>query len=324
MKSMNLTRIMAVLLLSLAMVAVVLSPSLSMGADSGSGGGDIGDPGLYNLYAGQRTLVGHIEVWNDADCIYVKYMITEPGWYLTETHVEVGDDMADIPQTKGNPIPGKFSQGESYSVGDLITEDIFCFPRGDCDDFSKFIAAHASVVHMCGCQVDRCETAWAATEVGQMPFPGKNWATFITYEIQGGWDLVETLTVMSNDIDGETSMYKLDSDRCYKIVVSGYFINTGQGDEWVDAAYLSMPPHDDPWMANHPGYDDKLLELQINEQFVNWGAYDATHEYSYVMPGNDAQVTFRVFDGNVATNAQDSGWMGDNSGSLTVMIYQSY
>ena len=29
-----------------------------------------------------------------------------------------------------------------------------------------------------------CETAWAGTDVGQLPFPGKNWATYFRYEVQ--------------------------------------------------------------------------------------------------------------------------------------------
>jgi len=64
------------------------------------------------LYAGQTNLIGSVKVWNDDTTLYVYFDTTE---VLLETHVHVGTDVSDIPQTKkGNPIPGQFDSAISY------------------------------------------------------------------------------------------------------------------------------------------------------------------------------------------------------------------
>ena len=68
----------------------------------------------YDLLAGQDQLAGQVLVWDVDGDAYVQY-VANHGWCITETHVEVAADEADIPQTrKGNPIPGQFSQGETF------------------------------------------------------------------------------------------------------------------------------------------------------------------------------------------------------------------
>ena len=67
-----------------------------------------------SLTAGQTIPVGTVSVWNDEECLYVQYDVTEDDWYLLETHLDVECEVGDIPQTpkdkKGgpNPIPGQF------------------------------------------------------------------------------------------------------------------------------------------------------------------------------------------------------------------------
>ena len=60
------------------------------------------DPFVTDLIAGQHIDVGDVTVWNDGDYLYVTYVVNEPGWYLTETHLHVACDWEDIPQTKKN------------------------------------------------------------------------------------------------------------------------------------------------------------------------------------------------------------------------------
>jgi hypothetical protein len=62
---------------------------------------DGGDPEL-------AIVVGDVLVWNDVGTLYVKYVITDSDWCLTETHLAVATSLVDIPQKNGNPIPGKF------------------------------------------------------------------------------------------------------------------------------------------------------------------------------------------------------------------------
>ncbi len=72
------------------------------------------------------------------------------------------------------------------------------------------------------------------------------------------------------------------------------------------------------------GWPDDLLETQVNNAFVNWGEYNSDHVYSLIMTGTDAVANFAVFDGDTNTNTKNSGWYGDNVGSLTVDIYPIY
>jgi|Wag4MinimDraft_1082647.scaffolds.fasta_scaffold00364_4 hypothetical protein len=99
------------------------------------------------LYAGQHTVVGEVVVWNDGENLYVKYTITEPEWYLVETHLEVATNLGDIPQTRnGNPIPGHFTyKNESHTFG--TTEYTYVIPLENWEKGDElYIAAHAEVV----------------------------------------------------------------------------------------------------------------------------------------------------------------------------------
>lgn len=70
----------------------------------------------YDLYAGQTTLVGTVTVTElSSTSLTVTYNMNA-GYCLTQTHVAVASTPAGIPQTKtGNPIPGQFPQGETFS-----------------------------------------------------------------------------------------------------------------------------------------------------------------------------------------------------------------
>jgi hypothetical protein len=116
--------------------------------------------------AGQTEDIGTVAVTNDDLNLYVTFT-SRDGWYLDETHVAVGMDLADIPQTKkGNPIPGRFP----YACDDLEPLQTTCTVTipldeyGWCADTAIVVAAHAAVVEVAG---DGCDqlTFWA-TEVG--------------------------------------------------------------------------------------------------------------------------------------------------------------
>lgn len=112
----------------------------------------------------------------------------------------------------------------------------------------------------------------------------------------------------------------------YQFVVNGTWENNGQG--VVDAEYVS----EDNWETylNGPnGYDEKLLDLQIDSEFVDWGGYSATHEYQFIFTGTGAAVNFRVFEGDIVTDGDvttytlNQSWYDDNEGKLTVDIYKA-
>lgn len=101
---------------------------------------------LVSMCAAQHMDIGVIDVINDAANLYVSFEIVEPGWYLAETHVAVGDD---IPVTsKGNPIPGQFPYSCELN-GSLQSECEVIIPLGELSGDVK-IAAHAAAFQLAG------------------------------------------------------------------------------------------------------------------------------------------------------------------------------
>lgn len=144
------------------------------------------DPYRTDLIAGGGSLdsamhVGDVLVWNDADYLYVKYIITDPDWCITETHLHVADSFDGIPQTKkGNPIPGHF---EYSGMHNCVSEYTVMIQNEWDSETSLLIAAHASIIKEVvtdNITTYLNETAWGAG----LDFPGKNWATYFEYIIQ--------------------------------------------------------------------------------------------------------------------------------------------
>jgi len=140
--------------------------------------------------------------------------------------------------------------------------------------------------------------------------------------------LIETVKVPSADLDGVSSVNSLISGKKYQFKVKGYWSNAG-GRELADAENISYDnwatrmDGDPAWDASYSitGYRD-LLDLQVNNSFVDWIFAGTANNYLYDFVGNGNAVNFRVFDGNPALNPViNPGWYTDNSGNLTVEIY---
>jgi len=141
--------------------------------------------GVYctDLIAGQKLDIGDVCVTADNEFVYIAYEIdSDNAWYLDETHLWVGQDIADLPvNRKGNPAIGNFPYGYSgidskswvqqvslFSLG-LTVEDI-CL-----QDVAVLFAAHASVVMYGDGIVTAQETAWAN---GEQINEGGSWAMY--------------------------------------------------------------------------------------------------------------------------------------------------
>jgi hypothetical protein len=145
-----------------------------------------------------------------------------------------------------------------------------------------------------------------------------------------GWTLmlkgenIQTgLSVPANLSSGVNSSDLL-SGVSYIAKAVGTWLNQG-GANPVDAEYSTT----DAWanqMDGYTGYQNDILELQINNQFdpiSNWGAYNSAHTYAQsFIPSTTGPANFRIFDGTGTT--QNEGWFGDNSGSLSVDINKGY
>ena len=131
------------------------------------------------LYAGQNIEVGTVYVWNDEENLYVKYVITDSDWCLTETHIHVGEKLKDFPLAghSGNPIPGQFDYSDPH---DCVSDYEYVIPlKWEVDD-ELLIAAHAIVEKWVDDELIDEETAWGFgprfTEQG-------NWATYFIYTV---------------------------------------------------------------------------------------------------------------------------------------------
>ena len=127
----------------------------------------------------------------------------------------------------------------------------------------------------------------------------------------------QELQVPTNNMSGVDSSV-LANNRVYLIEASGVWDNANGRDD-VDAEYWSR----DGWSTigdfeNDPTYDPREIDLVIDNQNVNWGAYNAQHLYKTVLTGEGESINFRIYDYNLDESV---AWYNDNVGSLTVRIY---
>jgi hypothetical protein len=135
----------------------------------------------YDLIAGQDDDAGTVEIYymSQGDDTWIEvYIITEDGWKISESQVDIQYDSDDFPQTKkGNFKIGKFAYSTPTTA--TSTEHYFMIDDGwevdvdKCEDLA--IAVHAVVYKGCG-EEAQWETAWANGE----PFGG-NWQMYVLF-----------------------------------------------------------------------------------------------------------------------------------------------
>jgi len=154
-----------------------------------------------------------------------------------------------------------------------------------------------------------------------------------------GWTLalldapVDSFQVPANTPLGHDSI-SLTGGTSYVALAGGVWLNDRNPDNFVDPEYSTEFGNSGTiqtdWsgqtiMDGFTGYGENILDLQIAQQFVNWGTYNNLHQYATAfVPGSDGSVNFRVFDGNADSNTPNAGWYGDNSGSLDVAIHSGF
>ncbi|MBN1179030.1 MAG: hypothetical protein JXD18_07450 [Anaerolineae bacterium] len=99
------------------------------------------EPFVTDLLAGQTIDAGDVRIWNDGANLFVEY-VTDGGWCLTETHLQVATTLEGIPQRNGNPVPGQFDYRMEHACISAYTYQIpISWPVGT----QLYIAAHAVV-----------------------------------------------------------------------------------------------------------------------------------------------------------------------------------
>ena len=126
-------------------------------------------------------------------------------------------------------------------------------------------------------------------------------------------------TIDSAALNGSTATLPTGLAGKFRIDVSGTYASSLNV---ADAEYTSI----DSWVTHQQGYDigqfllgEGFGDVQVNGSFVNWGAFSASHAYS-LSTTLSGSVNLAVFDGDSATNTKDSGWYGDNVGSLNYTV----
>jgi hypothetical protein len=137
-------------LFSLFAVCFILSFSVVLSAHTEA------DPLIVDLIAGggggDGFLAGHVHVWNDAEYLYVKYLVNNSDFCITQTHLHVATSWTDIPQKNGNPIPGQFEYSGMHECPAL--DYTYQIPLTWSPGQTLHIAAHAVVQTMTGYSLD--------------------------------------------------------------------------------------------------------------------------------------------------------------------------
>jgi hypothetical protein len=165
------------------------------------------------LLAGQTIPAGTVDV-SLADGKLVVTYTTSGGWELTEAHLWVGANLADLPQTrKGNPIPGQFP----YKSGDITGATTWTFevplaalsfecPR---ENAAFFVAAHAALRKVRADGSYQTETGWGD---GERIVDKGNWATVFQ-------------VTLSCDCDDPGPQYGSETAFAYSPVYGTCFLN---------------------------------------------------------------------------------------------------
>lgn len=139
-------------------------------------------------------------------------------------------------------------------------------------------------------------------------------------------------TIYANDTSGET--FGLTSGGKYLFEVSGTFRPTSPSGWWADAGYTT----NNNWssLATQYGIHGTgsdyaahalLADLGSGVGVVDWGQYNPEHVYTKYYEPTSSTVTVQFVIGDrygdwFNTPWQNQGGMGDNSGSLTLNVYE--
>jgi hypothetical protein len=114
------------------------------------GGATQSNPYRVDLIAGGGNVnsamdVGDVLIWNDANNLYIKYVMAADGINIAKAQAQVATSLADIPQSNGNPVPGQFDY-KSPELG-YVSEFTFTIPlkASWTAGTQLIIAAHADV-----------------------------------------------------------------------------------------------------------------------------------------------------------------------------------
>ena len=243
---------------------------------------------VTDLLAGRSTDVGRVEVWNDAEYLYVRYIIdsdltpgdiTDDGalTLITETHLSVGTSMDAMPVNRGgNPAPGKFEYSGKHFPG--VREYTYKIERTWDAGTPLVLAAHAVVEKTGG--VPGLEISLPETVNLNVYYPGT----------AGEPSYFDAVVTGGSMLDGIYDSWCIDTDN---VIYSGsnytYIAN-------VYSSYEAMPDG----IMEQPGNLD-LVNWVINQGFVGRPSLYPEVNGNYTM--GDVQVAiWTLIDDEISTS----------------------
>jgi len=175
------------------LLAGLVIATMAVGCHKGDGAlvgaaGTPGDPNSYTIWAGDANSqfpVGRLDVWEDwttaPTTLHVKYVLTEPDWYLTECQLAVAVELESIPQRNGNPTPTRFEWDSGTLANATEYEFPIQFKAGWDVNKVLHVAAHCALVQIVNGKKVQTAAGWGGTE----PFTGRKWALYCLYAIEG-------------------------------------------------------------------------------------------------------------------------------------------
>ncbi len=269
------------------------------------------------------TVVGTVTVSNNETDVCVDINLTEAGWSLTETHIEVAKTLAAIPlNNKGtSAVPGQFENEQSFDIFDGATSATYCVPFYDIEGKETYggyvVAAHAVVTHeVCNADNTACETeeesAWAdGTEFSQY----KGWDTYISgLYVQSCEELMYcpcyTQAQIHNAGDQHTTDVFFDSDNTEMIAIKYYAYPENTDTEF----YGERAPYtqDDSLTCFGPNdMDFPTLTLEEAEGCYQMLYDDGNPFFPTVVSAGQVWMDRNLGADQVATSSDDSEAYGD-------------
>ena len=258
--------------------------------------------------------VGAVKVWNDADSVYVTFLLDNPvdaddpqlgQWCMTQTHLDAQLDLADIPQTKKHsPTPGRFAYGDE--VLECDGEATYAIPNTWNVDDVLYIAAHANVQEIVGFESDLPGFEAALPDqvtIRAINYPNAN--AYFDTRVSGG-------TVL----DGTYSTWCIDETHTI-YVKSEYTANVYSSYEELPASLTTgTDPHID-----HPENLD-LVNYIINQDWQGQGytSDNVQNAIWYLIDDNSTACSSSCMD--IANTAQQfgEGYEPPCGGSIAVIL----
>lgn len=123
---------------------------------------------------------------------------------------------------------------------------------------------------------------------------------------------VDEIEVPAKNSPTIPSNISLENGQKYLLRVSGTY---GAGDNiTADAKYSVRAPNTywTDYVQNYESWGPALLDLQINNNSVNWGSYNSNHVYWLIYQGSGSSINFKLYD----------FYPSNNTGSVRVVIYK--